>query len=59
MYSRDKRGSPSPYLDEHEVGFFDGARWDVKHHAETLDACADLILRESAWVLEGGRIIAP
>jgi hypothetical protein len=51
-YSYDKRSSPSPYLDGTEVGFFSGKRNSVTHHGQPLDACADLIYRESLWVLD-------
>ncbi len=52
IYSYDKRTSPSPYLDELEVGFFDGERRDVAHYDNTADACADFVVRETEWLLQ-------
>src|SRR5438270_12794094 len=51
-YSYDKRGSPSPYLDGVEVGFYDGGSRDVRRYENLTDACADFIRREALWVLE-------
>jgi hypothetical protein len=51
-YSYDKRGSPNPYLDGKEVGFFDGERRNVRVHDDIVDACADFIYREAHWVME-------
>ena len=50
-YSYDKRSSPSPYLDDCEVGYFDGKRRDVVRNDDRLDACADFIMREARSVL--------
>ena len=55
-YSYDKRSSPSPYLDGPEAGFYDGGRHDVVVYDDPVDACADFICRESAWVLRRERI---
>jgi hypothetical protein len=57
QYSGDKRGTPSPYLDGLEVGFFENAdgsatRRDVRRFDSAIDACAAFIWREAAWVLE-------
>ena len=43
-----------------EVGFFEvldgrGPRQDVRRHEDAAEACADVIYREAAWVLEGRR----
>jgi hypothetical protein len=59
-YSYDKRGSPSPYMDGTEVGFFevDDGRTrsvDVRHYDNPVDACADFVFREAVWVLEKRR----
>jgi len=54
-YSYDKRSSPSPYLDGGEVGFYDGGRHDVVTYVDPLDACADFICREAAWVVRRER----
>ncbi|MBV8980978.1 MAG: hypothetical protein JO086_08775 [Acidimicrobiia bacterium] len=51
-YSYDKRGSPSPYLDGVEVGFYDGGSRDVRRYDNEIDACADFIRSEALWVLE-------
>jgi len=51
-YSSGKRGSPSPYLDGLEVGFYDAGKRHVTRHAAKAVACADFISREAAWVLE-------
>jgi hypothetical protein len=56
-YSYDKRGSPSPYLDRNRVGFFEvvgeqPTHSAVRNHKNPVDACADFIHREAAWVLE-------
>ena len=55
-YSYDKRSTPSPYLDVQEVGFYDDGRQDVVHHDDPVDACADFICREAAWVLRRDRV---
>lgn len=52
QYSWDKRGSPSPYLDRLEVGFYDAGYHDVRTHEDAVDACADFIHREALWVLQ-------
>jgi hypothetical protein len=51
-YGADQRGWPNPYLDGSEVGFFDGARRNIRHHDDRAEACADFIHRLAAWVLE-------
>jgi hypothetical protein len=54
-YSYDKRGTPSPYMDGSEVGFFDGQREDVTVHPTSTDACVDFLYRETQWVLHRRR----
>jgi hypothetical protein len=41
------------YLDDCEVGYFDGKRRDVVRYEDRLDACADFIVREAHSVLTG------
>lgn len=61
-YSEDKRTSPSPYFGRDsvplEVGFYtpDLGALDVRHHTDSIEACADFIYREAAWVLRSERI---
>ena len=55
QYSYDKRASPGPYLDQDEVGFYDDGYQDVQRFDSPVDACAEFIYRESAWVLERRR----
>ena len=57
QYSWDKRTTGSHFLDGLEVGFFttDGLREDVQLYGEPVDACADFVYREAAWVLERRR----
>jgi hypothetical protein len=50
-YSYDKRSSPSPYLDQTEVGFYDHGYEDVDKFDNRADACAEFVFREAAWVL--------
>jgi hypothetical protein len=50
-YSYDKVSRPRPYLDDCEVGYFDGKRRDVVRYDDRLDACADYIVREARSVL--------
>lgn len=53
VQSYDKRSSPSPYLDGTEVGFFsDGHKTNVRMFEDRLDACAEYIYQEVAWILE-------
>ncbi|MFJ8539613.1 hypothetical protein [Streptomyces sp. NPDC093591] len=51
VYSYDRRTRPTPYLDGLEVGFFDGESRDVAEHDNTVDACADFVVRETQWLL--------
>ena len=51
IYSYDKRLRPSPYLDDCEVGYFDGKRRDVVRYDDRLEACADFIVREARSIL--------
>ncbi|GAC1611306.1 MAG: hypothetical protein NVS3B26_23310 [Mycobacteriales bacterium] len=55
VYSCDKRSSPSPFMDGHEVGFFDGGKQDTATHTTPADACVDFICREMEWVLHRRR----
>lgn len=50
-YSYDKRTKPRAYLDDCEVGYFDGKRHDFVRYDSRLDACADYIVREARSVL--------
>lgn len=52
IYSYDKRGVPSPYLDGSEVGFFDGERRNRRTYRDRTGACAQFIYSEAAWVLD-------
>ena len=51
-WSYDKRWSPSPYLDDLEVGHFDAGKRQVRRHATQIDACADFVLAEVRWVVD-------
>lgn len=52
-YSYDKRSTPSPYLDGLEVGFYDRGYQHVARHPTATAACADFVVREVRWVVEG------
>jgi hypothetical protein len=63
-YSADKRGSPSPFLSDRTVGFFEvlegkAQSKDVRQYRDRANACADFIYREAVWVLERRRALAP
>lgn len=58
VYSYDKRSTPSPYLDELEVGHYDCGRYHVRRHPTALEACADFLLTEVRWVVDR-RVIEP
>lgn len=63
QYSYDKRGTPSPYLDGTEVGFFevvgDKARYRAVQRFDTVVlACASFIWREAGWVLERRQVVS-
>ena len=51
IYCDDRRGSPAPYLDGCDVGFFDGISKDYHRHKSKVAACTDYIYREANWVL--------
>lgn len=51
-WSYDKRWSPSPYLDDLEVGHYDAGKHQVRQHASRTAACADFVLAEVRWVVE-------
>jgi hypothetical protein len=58
-YPYDKRTDRGPYMEGHEVGYFDGRYHDVRYHdvrnhADLVNACADFILREATNVLFRG-----
>src|SRR5262245_42490739 len=65
-YCEDKRTGQSPYIyfdRTWKVGFCDSSVKDVAgryqdevQHADAVDACADFIYREAAWVLERARV---
>jgi len=48
-WSGDQRWTPSAYLEENEVGWFDGGR-NVKVHADAASATAVFIHRLAAWL---------
>jgi hypothetical protein len=61
VYSLDKRTTPAPYFSRGgkplEVGFYDpdlGAL-EVSQHTDAIEACADFLYREAAWVLRRDR----
>lgn len=60
-YSYDKRGTPSPFLDGLQVGFADvgGTIRGVRSYPSSVEACAQFILAEAAWVLERREPIQP
>jgi hypothetical protein len=49
-WSGDQRWTPSAYLEGNEVGWYDGARRNVKVHPDTASAAADFIHRLAAWL---------
>ena len=51
-WSYDKRWSPSPYLDDLEVGHYDAGTHHARRHANPVDACADFVLGEVRWVVD-------
>lgn len=57
-YSYDKRWTPSPYMDGVEVGHYDTGYRHVRKHQTTTDACADFVLTEVRWVVNG-RVVEP
>ncbi|GIF74552.1 hypothetical protein [Asanoa siamensis] len=50
IWSAEKRWAPSAYLDGTEVGWFDGARRNIRVHPDRAAAVADLIRRLAAWL---------
>jgi hypothetical protein len=63
QYSYDKRGTPSPYLDGTEVGFFEVVGDQVHYRAvepfgTVIEACSSFIWREAAWVLERRQVLS-
>lgn len=57
-WSYDKRWSPSPYLEDLEVGHYDAGKNWVRRHSSRLAACADFVLAEVRWVLSR-RVVEP
>ena len=55
-FSDDQRGSPAPFMSGAIVGFIDDGREDVTEHQTTVEACADFITRQTAWVLDRTRV---
>ncbi len=51
-WSYDKRWSPSPYLEELEVGHYDAGKQSVRNHTNPIDACADFVLAEVRWIVD-------
>ncbi|GAA1848167.1 hypothetical protein GCM10009687_12790 [Asanoa iriomotensis] len=49
-WSADQRWTPSAYLEGTEVGWFDGARRNVRIHPDRGAAAADFIRRMAAWL---------
>jgi hypothetical protein len=49
-WSQDQRWTPSAYLRATEVGWFDGARSNVRTHPDRGAAVADFIQRLAAWL---------
>lgn len=49
-WSGDQRWTPAVYLEGNEVGWYDGARRNVKVHPDTASAAADFIHRLAAWL---------
>ncbi len=63
QYSRDKRATPSPYLDGTEVGFVEvvSERFQTRNvcrFESAVDACSAFILCEAVWVLERREVLA-
>jgi hypothetical protein len=58
-FSWDNRGSPPPYLDGLEVGFYDDGRQDVYVHGDRASACADFLFRKASSVLHRRRVGPP
>jgi hypothetical protein len=63
-YCTDKRTGRGPYFDRDSlaVGFYDPSAGpvaapnrDARLHVDPVEACADFIYREAAWVLRGAR----
>jgi hypothetical protein len=56
VYSYEKRGTPSHYLDGLQVGFWDGGQRDMTDHSTPTHACVDFLYRETHWVLHRRRV---
>jgi hypothetical protein len=52
-WSSDQRWTPSAYLEGNEVGWYDGARRNLKVHPDAANAAADFIHRLAAWLARG------
>jgi hypothetical protein len=57
-WSYDKRWSPSPYLDDLEVGHYAAGRQRIRRHADAVNACADFVVAEVRWVVDK-RVVQP
>lgn len=57
-YSGDQRGSPAPYVDGTEAGWFDVTRREVIHHPDEAAAVADFIRRKATY-LAANRVDVP
>lgn len=55
----DQRWSPSAYIDDMEVGWFDGERRFTTHHDDPAVATADFIRRLALWLGEHEVFQAP
>jgi hypothetical protein len=49
-WSGDQRWTPSAYLEGSEVGWYDGARRNMRVHPDAASAAADFIHRLAAWL---------
>jgi hypothetical protein len=49
-WSADQRWTPSAYLEDTQVGWYDGGRQHVRVHADRGAAVADFIHRMTAWL---------
>jgi hypothetical protein len=52
-WSRDQRWTPSAYMEGNEVGWYDGARRNLKVHPDAASAAADFIHRLAVWLARG------
>jgi hypothetical protein len=52
-WSGDQRWTPSAYMEGNEVGWYNGARRNLKAHPDSASAAADFIHRLAAWLARG------